>query len=96
MYEFFKARIISYHVFKQYRVTQKKSRVGKADIINVCDILRHFSNTSPLAGEICTFFKASTNFLLRCFCASLGNFRAPSGLGEAQSDSPSAVHASVR
>lgn len=57
MCEFFKTRTISCRVFKQHEVPQKKSLVGKADIINVCDILRHFSNTSPPVGEICTFLK---------------------------------------
>ena len=40
-------------------------------------------------------FKASPDLLLRCFCASLSNFRAPSGVGEAQSNSQSAACASV-
>lgn len=37
---------------------KKKSWVGRADIIiNACDILRRFSNTSPLLGGICTVLK---------------------------------------
>lgn len=57
LYEFFRAGIISSHVFKQHKVMQKESWAGKADVINICDILRRFGNTIPLLGGICTFLK---------------------------------------